>query len=160
MWVTFIVRVVGLRSFSKMTAFDFISTVATGSLLANAATAAEWQSFVQSCISIAAILGVQYALAWLRRKSAMARGLLENEPVLLMRDGKFLRKAMRETRVAESDVRAKMREANVLDPDRIRAVVLESTGDLSVLHGDRLDPSLLETVRNPWAEGSTAGEDD
>ena len=33
------VRLVGLRSFSKMTAFDFVITLATGSLLATATVA-------------------------------------------------------------------------------------------------------------------------
>ena len=38
-WVIFVVRVIGLRTFSKMTAFDFVATVATGSLLAGACQA-------------------------------------------------------------------------------------------------------------------------
>ena len=35
-WIVLLVRIVGLRSFSKMTNFDFVMTVATGSLLAGA----------------------------------------------------------------------------------------------------------------------------
>ena len=31
-WIIFLVRVVGLRSFSKMTNFDFVMTVAMGSV--------------------------------------------------------------------------------------------------------------------------------
>ena len=34
-WVILVVRVIGLRTFSKMTAFDFVITLATGSLLAS-----------------------------------------------------------------------------------------------------------------------------
>ena len=37
--------------------------------------------------------------------------------------------------MTEADLRAKLREANVLAMDEIRAVVMESTGDVSVLHG-------------------------
>lgn len=36
LWVALPVRVVGLRSFSKMTSFDFVMTVAKGSLVASA----------------------------------------------------------------------------------------------------------------------------
>lgn len=152
LWVTFLVRVAGLRSFSKMTAFDFVSTVATGSLLANAATASKWSDFLQSCVAISAILGVQCLLARLRRKSATARNWLENEPLLLMRDGEFLRGAMKKSRVAESDVWAKLREANVSDPSEVRAVVLETTGDISVLHGSEPSAQLLRSVRHPDAQ--------
>lgn len=38
-WVIFVVRIIGLRSFSKMNSFDFVVTVATGSLLAGACQA-------------------------------------------------------------------------------------------------------------------------
>ena len=38
-WMVMTARVIGLRTFSKMTVFDFITTVAVGSLLANVATA-------------------------------------------------------------------------------------------------------------------------
>jgi uncharacterized membrane protein YcaP (DUF421 family) len=52
--------------------------------------------------------------------------------------------------MTRSELRAKLREANVLEWSQIRAVVLETTGDVSVLHGDEggtpLDPSLLEGV--------------
>ncbi|MEM7677077.1 MAG: DUF421 domain-containing protein, partial [Myxococcota bacterium] len=45
MIVLTLTRVVGLRTFSKMTAIDFVITVAIGSLLAGAAQATEWTDF-------------------------------------------------------------------------------------------------------------------
>lgn len=55
--------------------------------------------------------------------------------------------ALAATRVAEDDLIAKLREANVLDFSQVRAVVLERTGDISVLHGCSLQVQLLEGVR-------------
>ena len=147
LWVTALVRFIGLRSFSKMTAFDFVATVATGSLLANAASATEWSAFYQPVIAIGSILGIQWLLALLRRRSAAAKFLLENEPLLLMLDGQFLPVALERSRITQADIVAKLREANVIDFKSIRAVVLETTGDLSVLHGESLDRSLLDGVR-------------
>jgi uncharacterized membrane protein YcaP (DUF421 family) len=71
---------------------------------------------------------------------------MQNAPVFLMRDGQFCEDALDTTRVAKSDVIAKLREANALDLDKVHAVVLETTGDVSVLHGDRLDERLIENV--------------
>ena len=147
LWVTVVVRFIGLRAFSKMAAFDFVATVATGSLLASAATAVEWSTFLQASLSIAAILLTQMVVAWLRRRTTLAKSVLENQPRLLVRDGVFDRDAMNQTRVTDGDIRAKLREANVLDLREVRAVVLETTGDISVLHGDRLDRNLLEGVK-------------
>ena len=147
LWVVAVVRFVGLRSFSKMTAFDFIATVATGSLLASAATATGWGAFFQASGAILAILGTQLLLARLRVKLPFLSDTLENEPLLLMEDGVANEVNMRRSRVTEDDLRAKLREANVLELSEVRAVVLETTGDISVLHGKKLQPELLNSVR-------------
>ena len=145
-WVILLVRLIGLRSFSKMTAFDFVITLATGSLLATASTATSGTAFVQAIVAIGTIMALQVAAALLRRGSAAAKEAMENGPLLLMRDGHFIDSALAESRVARADVLAKMRAANVLDPANVRAVVLETTGDISVLHGDRLDEALLSDI--------------
>jgi len=141
-------RVVGLRSFSKMTVFDFVTTVAIGSLLAGAATASEWPAFIQNTGAIAVILAAQVALAMLRWASNAAQSAMANDPVLLMKDGAWHSDALKATRVSKGDVWAKLREANVCDLSHIRAVVLESTGDISVLHAEILDETVLCNVRS------------
>lgn len=146
-WIVSVVRMIGLRSFSKMTAFDFITTVATGSLLANSASASTWTDFIVSNAAMLTLLCTQAFFARMRVRSVKWIGAIENEPILLMRDGTMLRENMRKTRVAEADLRAKLREANVLEYSQIRAVVLETTGDISVLHGSGLEQELLESVR-------------
>ncbi len=77
--------------------------------------------------------------------------------MILMVDGRMVEENLAQTRVTPSDVRSKLREANVLDPSEVKAVVLETTGDISVLHGDpasRLDPGLLEGVSGVELLGS------
>ena len=143
-WIVVVVRFMGLRSFSKMAAFDFVVTVAIGSLLAGAAQATGWPGFLQASGAILSLLIVQATVATLRRKSSAFASLLENDPVVLMRDGKLDHDALAKTRVAEADVRAKLREANALQLSQVRAVVLETTGDIAVLHGDAVDDWLLE----------------
>lgn len=145
-WIIFLVRIIGLRTFSKMNSFDFVVTVATGSLLAGASQATDWPGFFQSATAIATLLGVQFVVALLRIRSGTVESIIQNDPVLLMRDGVILEAALTATRVAESDLIAKLREANVKDLSQVRAVVLETTGDISVLHGDQLQDRLLSGV--------------
>jgi uncharacterized membrane protein YcaP (DUF421 family) len=148
--VVVITRIVGLRSFSKMTAFDFVATVATGSLLAGAAAATTWETFAQNSLSIAAILAFQALLAVLRRNSRGLSALMENDPVLLIENGRWNEAALRRTRVAEADIWAKLREANVYNIENLQAVVLETTGDISVLHcDDDVDEKILTGVVRP-----------
>ncbi|WP_218355022.1 DUF421 domain-containing protein [Alteromonas lipotrueiana] len=143
-WVVILVRINGLRSFSKMTNFDFVMTIALGSLLAGASQSTSWSEFFQSAIAMAALFAVQFGAARLRRSSNTIESIMQNTPVILMRDGEILEDALRQTRVARSDLIAKLREANVLDFSQVRAVILETTGDISVLHGDKCSQEVLQ----------------
>ncbi|MBW4709521.1 DUF421 domain-containing protein [Roseobacter sp. YSTF-M11] len=145
-WILLLVRIVGLRSFSKMTNFDFVMTVAMGSLLAGAAQTGRWVDLVQTLTAMAALFAIQFSVAHIRQRSDRLDAALQNAPVLLMRDGEILHAALRRTRVTESDLMAKLREANALQMSSVRAVVLETTGDVSVLHGDNVDQTLLRGV--------------
>ncbi len=145
-WIVVLVRINGLRSLSKMTNFDFVMTIALGSLVAGAAQAEEWAGFAQSLVAMAALFCVQWLAARLRKISDALETALQNRPVLLMRDGRFLDRAMDDARVTRSDLLAKLREANVLDLAEVRAVVLETTGDISVLHGTHLEDTLIEGI--------------
>ena len=147
LWVVGLVRLVGLRSFSKMTAFDFVATIAMGSLLAAAAASNSWQTFAQVVLAMLVLLAGQALLAALRRRSKRLRNIIGNTPVLLMENGVFCESALRLTRVAREDVLAKIRTANALKLSDIRAVVLENTGDISVLHGGAVDEQILGGVR-------------
>ena len=86
----------------------------------------------------------------------------DNEPIVLMAGDRILRDNLDKTRVTENDLWGKLREANVLDPSEVRAVVLETTGDISVLHGEAggqaLHPCLLRGVRE--ADRLDLGKDD
>jgi uncharacterized membrane protein YcaP (DUF421 family) len=142
-------RLVGLRSFSKMTGFDFVSTVAIGSLLAAAVTA-EGRDHVIALLALGAVFAVKWGLGRARRADGRARALVDNAPLLLMEEGRFDDPALRRAGVTRDDVYAKLREANALDLARVHAVVLETTGDISVLHGatdSPLSPEILSGVR-------------
>lgn len=145
-WILILVRLVGLRSFSKMTAFDFVATITAGSLLASIAKTSEWPSFWQGLVALATLFAVQFLLATGRIRSERFSDALGNDPVLLMENGNFIDAALSHTRVSRQDVCAKLRAANARDLSAVRAVVIETTGDISVLHGDKLDPRLLDGV--------------
>lgn len=143
-WVIVLVRLNGLRTFSKMTNFDFAMTIAVGSLIATGAQTTSWTSFVQILAAILGLVLVQRFTASLRMISGGFSKVVQNTPIILMRDGVMIDDALKHTRVARDNLVAKLREANVLDFTQVRAVVLETTGDISVLHGDALQEALLD----------------
>lgn len=126
-------RVIGLRSFSKMSAFDFAVTVAVGSAMSSVALLGS--SLLAGIIAIGTLLGAQYVIARLR-SSWDVSSMVDNAPVVLMDGQRFLHDNLARSRVTEDDVRAKLREANAYNYEHVRGVILETTGDVSVIHGD------------------------
>ena len=147
LWVILLVRIVGLRSFSKMTSFDFIMTIAMGSLVGSSARVTELDQFIQACAAMAGLFLIQFLIAKGREIWDPFGGLVQNEPLLLMKDGEILQDALNVSRVARGDLVAKLRANNVHDFSEVRAAVLETTGDVSVIKGDSVAPILIENVR-------------
>ncbi len=144
--VVLLTRLNGLRSFSKMSGFDFVTTVATGSVIATAITSGG-DGFWVAMLGLVGLYLVQAVLAQARKSSGGVKDAMDNRPLLLMEDGQFLEHNMRRAGIAHSDVWAKLRAANAIRPQDVRAVVLETTGDVSVLHGDvPVPPDLLDGV--------------
>lgn len=141
-------RLVGLRSFSKLSSFDFAITVAFGSVIAGTALSDDPPLF-PAVVGLTVLFVLQFALAGLRRRVDWCSRLVDNQPLLLMVGGEMIEDHMRRAQVTKADLWAKLREANVTDLDQVHAVVMETTGDVSVLHGDpgsTLDPDVLSGV--------------
>ena len=147
--ILILTRLAGLRSFSKMSPIDFAMTVAIGSLIATTILSPS-PPLLLSLFSLGCVFAVQYGYSRLRLVDRI-RKRAENQPLLLMDGAEVIEAALRAGEVTRADLRAKLREANVLDLRNVRAVVLESTGDISVLHANDpdavIDGELLSGVR-------------
>lgn len=143
-------RIGGKRSFSKMSSFDFAMTVAIGSILASTILSSS-VSLLQGIIGLAAVYVLQISAAFLRRFKFFSN-LIDNEPLLLMDGSTILQHNLKKARVTNDDLRAKLREANVINLSQVRAVVFETTGDISVLHAvdtaKKLEDWLLKDVQH------------
>jgi uncharacterized membrane protein YcaP (DUF421 family) len=143
-------RLAGLRSFSKLSGFDFAITIAIGSLIATVVVA-EDPPLLQGIAALVGLFTVQIGVGILRYRTSWTPALVDNEPLLLMDGTQVLDDNLRRASVTRSDLRAKLREANVISLDQVRAVVMETTGDVTVLHappdGPPLNDELLQGVR-------------
>jgi len=133
MALVILTRISGKRSFSKMSSFDFAMTVSIGSILATVIVSKS-VSLQYGIIGLVLIYSLQMVVAAARHWKPI-RNLVDNKPTLLMQNGKLIAANLKKCKVTESDVKAKLREANVIQLSEVKAVVFESTGDISVLHG-------------------------
>mgnify|MGYP006272348511 FL=1 len=147
--IILITRIIGLRSFAKFTVYDFAITVAIGSIISSILTSST--TIAHGFIAIAALLTLTYLFSALQRKFSSLYSAITNKPVVLM-EGRDIKQAnLKSARIHEDQLIAKLREANVLNFDQVIAVVLETTGDISVLHRssteeDEFEERLLQGV--------------
>ena len=149
--VIVLLRLNGLRSFSKMSSFDFATTVACGSVVASTVINPD-KNVLYGVFALAGLFIVQAAVARLRTHTNWAQRLIDNEPILIMENGRILSDNLSRTKMTEDDLYGKLREANAFDLSRVHAVVFETTGDVSVLHGsgdpdETVSPEILYGVR-------------
>lgn len=131
-------RLGGKRSFSKMSSFDFAITVAIGSVVTYTIMSSS-TSLLEGILGLALLYALKLIIAHLRRFSVITK-LVDNQPLLLMDGNKILHQNLKKAQVTEGDLRSKLRESNVLNLNQVKAVVFETTGDISVLHTDNNTP--------------------
>lgn len=147
-----LLRVSGKRTLSKMNAFDFVVTVAMGSLLATVVMSKDI-SLLEGITGFAMLIFLQLAVTFLSVRSTLASRVVKSEPRLLLRNGKFLRQALRSERVTEDEVRAAVRAEGIADLQSVSAVILETDASFSVIReSGNSSSSALQGVADTHAD--------
>lgn len=143
-----LLRVAGKRTTAKMTTFDFVSTVAMGSTIAGTIISRD-VSVATGMAALTALVGLQWIVAFTAARSSSFASLITSTPRLLYSESRFLTDNMLDERVSRHEIIAKMRESGYASPRSVRAVIMETTGDLSVLSEQPSgeDEGVLEHVK-------------
>ncbi len=143
-----ILRISGKRTLAKMNAFDFVVTVALGSILATVLLSKD-VALGEGLLALVWLIGLQWLVAWLAVRSAGWRNVIKSEPRLLALRGELNEAALRDERVTPDAVFAAVRSAGHAALGEVEAVVLENDGSLSVIGSNpqRLDASALSGLK-------------
>jgi uncharacterized membrane protein YcaP (DUF421 family) len=148
--VIFLTQLAGKRSFTKMSSFDFAMTISIGAMIATTVLSPS-VSLLQGVTGLAAIFLLEILSNFFRKRFAFYRRTVDNQPMFLMKGAEILWENLEKARITEGDLRAVLRRNNVLKVSQVKAVVFESTGDISVLKSAENDPGpeewLLEDVK-------------
>ena len=126
------VRLAGKRSTSQMNNFDWIVTVAMGSIVGSGIILKD-VTLSESAFAVFVLLAVQWGVTKALMHSEHVRAVVKAEPRVLARHGTYIRSAMEEERITEQEVQSALREAGLRDLSQTEAVVLETDASISVL---------------------------
>ena len=105
-------------------------------LLADAAQNAmanDYKSFTGGFVLVATIIFWNYAFDWLAYRFEWFSRLIEPTPLLLIKDGKLLRRNMRKELITEEELMSQLREQGLDGPENVKEAHMESDGQFSVV---------------------------
>jgi uncharacterized membrane protein YcaP (DUF421 family) len=152
-----LLRVSGKRTLAKFNAFDFVVTVALGSMVA-ATILNDEITVAAGAVGIATLVLAQMVVSYGLVRIRGAHRLIKSTPRIVYYRGAFDRKAMLAERVSSEEIRQAVRQAGHARMDEVLAVILESDGRLNVISAGAAEPfDSLATVQG--ADGNLpAGE--
>ena len=152
-------RLHGTRTTSKMNNFDWIISVASGSIFASTVVS-DNVTLAQGTTAFATLFALQWGLTTLSVRFPWFYHTVTASPALLFHAGRFLDDKLKAERVTRDEVLSAVRSAGVTDLSEVSAVVLEPDGVLTVLPGRGTEsPDLMRPVRyaRPDLDGGAPG---
>lgn len=127
------VRLAGRRTVAQMSAFDYVVSIALGSVIATTAVSSE-VSYLDGLITVVVLLLLQVALGALRKKNDFVRRVTGFEPEIMYENGELdLPSSPLSAQPTLEEVRSKVRQTGLSDWSKVDKIILEPDGNVSVL---------------------------
>jgi uncharacterized membrane protein YcaP (DUF421 family) len=129
-------RLAGKRELGQMTPFDLIVLLLISEAVQNAIISGD-ESLTAGLIAAGVLITANYGLAFTRDRLPWLREALEGTPTVVVSNGRFLRKNMREEGLTEEEVMMAVREQGFAEVENVKLAVMETDGSISVIPADR-----------------------
>lgn len=133
--IMLLLRVSGKRTLGEFTAFDMLVVLLIGESTQGALTAGD-QSLIGALLVCATLMGLNLLVAFLGSRYRKLDRLVQGEPVVLLRNGIVLERALKRNNLPRSDLDEALREHGVLEPSEVALAILEVDGEISVIKAD------------------------
>jgi uncharacterized membrane protein YcaP (DUF421 family) len=128
-----IFRLSGKRSIAQITTFDLILLLIISEATQQALLGQDF-SLTNAFLVIVTLVGIDIGLSLLKQRSPRIEKILEDEPLIIVEDGRPLLERMKKVRVDEEDVLIAARILQGLERmDQIKYAVLERNGGISII---------------------------
>ncbi len=142
----------GKRTTSQLNSFDWIVTVAMGSIVASVVMQKD-TPIVNAALAIFTLMGLQFAVTKLMFYFPFWKKLVRSRPRLLLYEGEYILSNMKKERIVKSEILAAAREHGIADLADVYAIVIETDASFSVIKKKvNSVHSTLDDLRD-WPEG-------
>jgi uncharacterized membrane protein YcaP (DUF421 family) len=120
------------RGSGKVGLADLLLVVVIADAAQNA-MASEYKSITEGAVLVSTLVFWNYALDWLGDRFPRIQRLLHPPPVCLVKDGKMLRRNMRQELVSEDELMSQLRLQGAKELSEVKEARLEGNGEISVV---------------------------
>ena len=96
----------------------------------------EAKSVSEALVLIGTIIFWDYVIDWLGFKSKALSKVLDPQPLVLVKNGRMMRRNMESEMITEDELMSQLRQQGIEDIKQVKQVCLESGGDFSVIKVD------------------------
>ncbi len=114
---------------------DLLVVVLIADAAQNAMTS-DYESVTDGAILVATILGWDYLLAWAGHRFPRVQRLLRPAPLLLVKDGRLLRRNLHREMISEAELMSQLRQHGIEDVAQVQKAYIEGDGRISVILRD------------------------
>lgn len=132
-------RIMGRKEISQMTSFHFVSAIAIGSIAANFVLGPSI-SIKHGLISLIGWTIFTLLIDIIDFKSMLIKKITSGEPVIVIKEGKIIEKALRKNRLDVDTLKALLRDKNIFNFSDVDYAIFETNGKLSVLPKEQKQP--------------------
>lgn len=125
-------NMLGKKQVSQLSAFDYVIGISMGSIAAEMTINKE-APFFDGLFAMATYAFIAYSISYLTLKSIHLRRFFTGVPVILIQDGKFIKKNLRKSLLDVNDVLEEARTNGYFEIADIAYAIMETTGNISFL---------------------------
>lgn len=147
--VILMLRISGKRTLAKMNAFDFVVTIALGSVL-GAIILNKSITLAEGTLALVLLVFLQFGLTYLSARNKRFKNLISNQPSFLFYNDTLFTKTIVAERISMEEIKKAVRAAGYSSFCAVQTIVLETTGDLSVIGKNAVtgEGFIFEEVKN------------
>ncbi|MFB4163241.1 YetF domain-containing protein [Alteribacillus sp. JSM 102045] len=146
-------RIMGRKELRQLTFFNFVSGISIGSIGANLVINQNL-SIRNGIIALVGWTIFTIVMGLLDINSKKVREVIEGQPIILIRNGKIMEKALQRVRLDLNALKALLRQKNAFAISEVEYAIFETDGNLSVMKKENKQTALREDI-NPSLTSAT-----
>ena len=147
-WLLVVTKLMGQREMGRLNAFDFVVLITFGSVAAGVLNNPEL-SMQGAMVSVGTLAALNIVIAYLALKNSRFRRIVQDEPLVVVQNGRLIEKMLYRSRLNLDDLLMEMRQKNIPYLHDVEFAILETSGRISIIPKSQARPVTPRDLQIP-----------